>query len=72
MIGKSFFEWDSASYYGSTGRIIAFCDPLGYEMEIPGEAQAAYAQEQAASMPSWPATGSVQASDGIIIVKLSE
>ena len=72
MIGKSFFEWDSASYYGSTGRIIAFCDPLGYEMEIPDEAQAAYAQEQAASMPTWPATGSVQASDGIIIVKLSE
>lgn len=71
MIGISFFEWDAASYCGSTGRIIGFCDTLGYQMEMPTPEQAALAQEYAASMPAWPATGSVQVSDGVMIVKLS-
>lgn len=72
MIGVSFFEWDSASYCGSTGRILGFFQTLGYdEMHLPTEEQAAYAQEQAGSMPVWPATGSVQVSDGIMIVRLS-
>ena len=71
MIGVSFFEWDSSSYCGSTKRILDFCDTLGYHMELPTREQAALAQEYAASMPVWPATGSVQVSDGVMIIKLS-
>lgn len=71
MIGVSFFEWDASSYCGSTGRIIGFCDTLGYDMELPTPEEAAFAQTQAASMPVWPATGSVQAVDGIMIIRLS-
>lgn len=71
MIGISFFEWDASSYCGSTGRIVGFCDTLGYDMEMPTQEQAAFAQEQAVSMPVWPATGSVQAVNGIMIIRLS-
>lgn len=71
MIGVSFFEWDASSYCGSTDRIVGFCDTLGYHMEMPTQEQAASAREQAASMPVWPASGSVQVSDGVIIIRLS-
>ncbi|MCI8550476.1 MAG: hypothetical protein HFI68_07805 [Lachnospiraceae bacterium] len=72
VIGFSFFEWDNGGYAGSTGRILNLCNTLGYPMRMPDEGQAAMAAEYAKTMPSWPATDSVQVKDQIIVIKLSD
>ena len=41
-------------------------------MEKPTQEQASFAQAQAVSMPVWPAAGSVQQMNGIVIIKLSD
>ncbi|MDO4295785.1 MAG: glucosyltransferase domain-containing protein [bacterium] len=74
VIGHSFFEWDREDYAGSTKRIAAFCETLGYRMQLPTQEQVNAARAQAETMPLWPATDSVQLlEDGSgIVIKLSE
>lgn len=41
-------------------------------MTISTEAEIAVAKEHAASMPSWPAQGSIDVIDNILVIKLSD
>lgn len=71
VIGHSFFEWDATGYAGSTNRIVNFCETLGYDMKAPSVEQAEAANQIAMEMPVWPASGSVRAAEGIIVIRLS-
>jgi hypothetical protein len=67
-LGASFFEWDG----GNAARIAAFLSVLSdakFSLAHPEQAFSAF--EAARSMPSWPAPGSVQERDGVVVIKLS-
>ena len=68
VIGYSFFEWDN----GNQLRIGDFMQSLGYMYLPPTEEQRDRANQIAATMPTWPRTGSVALKDNIIIVNLSK
>ncbi len=67
--GSSFFTWD----YGSPGRIINFMKLIGLGGNIifPTDKQEQTLQGLFSAMPSWPASGSVEAHNGVVLVKLN-
>jgi hypothetical protein len=65
----SFFEWDG----GNTGRIVDFMTILGYSnFQRLDDATRRTLLPVAEKMPIWPAAGSVQVVDGVILVRLGE
>ena len=76
IIGEaSFFCWDTGvepvPYY-STKRILGFLHTLGADYKSAPPERMQEAMEESAAMQVWPAEGSVQIKNGIVIVKLSE
>ncbi len=74
IIGKSFFDHDvevEPPYYWSTRRILGFLHVLGTDYPQADRSRFADAVNYSADMPVWPAEGSVQIYDGMIVVKLS-
>ena len=74
IIGKSFFDHDvevEPRYYWSTRRILGFLHVLGADYIQADKGRFADAVNYSAGMPVWPAEGSVQIYDGMIVVKLS-
>jgi hypothetical protein len=61
--GASFFAWRNPSLFLKT---------MGYPFSWPSQEQIDRAKTFAASMPVWPAKGSVALHDGIAIVKFSD
>lgn len=75
VIGWSYFEMftdTEPQYYYSTGKILDFSSTRGITMNMPTEEEIQIAKEHAVSMPSWPALGSIDVVDNILVVKLSE
>ena len=72
IIGYSIFEWDAAGPVGVTRRGVGFMEAHGYPYEAATEEEYAAALAQGGAMPSWPADGSVQVLDGVVIVKFSD
>lgn len=74
VIGHSFFNYDREVEpvpFWSTRRVLGFLHTLGADyVQVPLE-RAGEALECSADMPVWPAEGSVQVRNGMIIVKLS-
>lgn len=73
-IGKSFFDYDAEvepMYFWSTKRILGFLHTLGREYPQIGLEQMETAHIYSEDMPQWPAQGSVQVIDGMVIVKLN-
>jgi hypothetical protein len=68
VIGHSFFEWDG----NSTPRGLAFMRTLGIQYERPNAALMNLAEEESASMPSYPASGYVKRLPEVVVVKLSD
>lgn len=74
-MGHSFFDWDQnvdPANYWSSRRIIGLMHTLGYNYGHASMELTASATEYAASMPCWPAHGSVTHHNGMVIVKLSQ
>lgn len=74
IIGKSFFDHDvevEPEYYWSTRRILGFLHVLGADYIQADKGRFAEVVNYSADMPAWPAEGSVQIYDGMIVVKLS-
>lgn len=74
IIGKSFFDHDAEvepQYYWSTRRILGFLHVLGADYPQADKGRFADAVNYSNDMPVWPAEGSVQIYDGMIVVKLS-
>jgi hypothetical protein len=67
-LGASFFEWDE----GNPVRMTVFMRSMGYDLRRIGRGQRVALLERIRAMPSWPADGSVQRLDGIIVVKFSD
>jgi hypothetical protein len=67
-LGASFFEWDG----GNPRRITAFMRSMGLDLVPVSQGQRTALQPRIAAMPSWPASGSVQLLDGIVVVKFSD
>jgi hypothetical protein len=66
--GASFFAWDGGNFW----RIVGYMNLLGYTDLQPFDPQPQEAVRAAyASMPSWPAPGSVTHFEGGFLVKLS-
>ncbi len=75
IIGKSFFDHDvevEPKYYWSTRRIVGFFHVLGADYEQAVQSKFPGAVAFSADMPVWPAEGSIQLYDSMVIVKLSE
>jgi len=75
IIGKSFFDHDvevEPKYYWSTRRIVGFFHVLGADYEQAAQSKFPGAVAYSADMPVWPAEGSIQLYDSMVIVKLSE
>ncbi len=75
IIGKSFFDHDvevEPQYYWSTRRILGFFHVLGADYEQVDRSRFAEVVTYSLDMPIWPAEGSVQIYDNMIVVKLSE
>lgn len=74
IIGKSFFDHDTEvepQYYWSTRRILGFLHVLGSDYLQADKGRFADVVNYSMNMPVWPAEGSVQIYDGMIVVKLS-
>ena len=74
IIGKSFFDHDTEvepQYYWSTRRILGFLHVLGADYLQADKGRFADVVDYSKNMPVWPAEGSVQIYDGMIVVKLS-
>lgn len=74
IIGRSFFNYDrevEPRFYWSTRRMLGFLNTLGADYPLAPEAWVETAAAYSASMPEWPAQGSVQVRDGMVIVKFS-
>lgn len=69
-LGHSFFEWSFTTGYGSF-IMRNFMASLGYIYQAPSEEQIKTAEEVALNMGIWPASDSVQVTDGVIVVRLS-
>jgi hypothetical protein len=66
-MGYSFFEWDGGNAY----RITAYLHLLGYpQFEVASQQQRRADDAIFPAMPSWPASGSVRTSNGVILIKL--
>lgn len=75
VIGWSYFEMftdTEPQYFYSTGKFTDFAKTKGIVMTMGSEEEINKAKEYAASMPSWPAQGSVDDVDGILVIKLSD
>lgn len=72
VVGYSFFEWDYKSPIGVSKRGAGLLTALGYPCEPVSRDQYVLAKACSASMPSWPAEGSVQMIGGIAVIKFSE
>lgn len=75
IIGKSFFEHDvevEPRYYWSTRRIIGFLHVLGADYDQADSRKFADVVNYSKDMPVWPAEGSIQLYDSMVVVKLSE
>jgi hypothetical protein len=68
-MGASFFNWNDGSSY----RIISFMKLMGYgNLQIPESRVRIALTPYFEAMPVWPADGSVQKVDDIILIKLGE
>lgn len=75
VIGWSYFEMftdTEPQYYYSTGKVLDFAATRGITMLMPTEDEIQVAKEYATSMPSWPAQGSIDVVDNILVIKLSD
>lgn len=75
IIGKSFFDHDvdvEPKYYWSTRRMLGFFHVLGTDYEQAAKEKFADVVNYSKDMPVWPAEGSIQLYDSMVIVKLSE
>lgn len=75
VIGKSFFDYDTKvkpKYYWSTRRILGFLHTLGADYPQVDASRFGNAKIESDYMPVWPAEGSVQIRDRMLIIKLSE
>lgn len=75
VIGRSFFDYDTfvePMCYWSSRRIIGFLHTLGFDCRHASQEGTAAVVEYSAGMPSWPAEGSVQVYEDMVVVKLSE
>ena len=75
FIGTSYFDMfvdTEPQYFFSTAKVRDFAATRGITMTISTEAEIAVAKEHAASMPSWPAQGSIDVIDNILVIKLSD
>lgn len=75
IIGVSFFCHDAdvePAYYWSTRRVLGFFHVLGADYPQVGREQMGTVLQYGSTMPVWPAEGSIQVYNGMIIVKLSE
>lgn len=74
VIGRSYFNFDrevEPEYYWSTRRILGFLHTLGAEYDLIPEEWLEDAVSSSSDMPNWPAQGSVEVREGVVIVKLS-
>ena len=75
MFGASIFAWDYNAVpkgYWNSQRIIFFMHTLGMRHPAPEEDVAARIGEVADTLDVWPAQGSVQLIDGIVLMRFSE
>ncbi len=75
IIGSSFFDYDvnvEPVYYWSSRRILGFLHTLGADYSLPSKEGLATAKILARDMPVWPAEGSVQVQENMVIIKLSD
>ncbi len=75
IIGKSFFDHDvevEPKYYWSTRRILGFFHVLGADYEQADRSKFSDVVNYSKNMPVWPAEGSIQLYDSMVVVKLSE
>jgi hypothetical protein len=71
VTGHSFFDWDAGWYATGNHRIRGLAALIGIELSVGDDEQKKAAVEYSEKMPPWPAKGSVQKKDGVLIVKLS-
>ena len=74
VIGRSYFNFDrevEPEFYWSTRRILGFLHTLGAEYDLIPEEWLEDAVFCSTDMPNWPAQGSVEVREGVVIVKLS-
>jgi hypothetical protein len=68
-MGASFFDWDS----GNPGRMLNFMRLMGYQkIALLADEQRLEMTPIFETMPAWPAPGSVQKFDDVILIKLSD
>lgn len=75
VMGYSLFDWDTTSEpipYFSTRRVLGFLHTLGADYLLSSASRMEGALAISKYMPEWPAEGSVQIQDDMIIVKLSD
>lgn len=75
LVGLSIFSMDQTAlphYFYSSNRVCSLMRTLGFPFNSVNEEQMLKAREQAFTMPSWPAEGSVVDAGEYVIVKLSE
>lgn len=75
IIGKSFFDYDTEvepKYYWSTRRILGFLHTLGADYPQVARERFGNAKIESDCMPAWPAEGSVQIRDRMLVIKLGE
>ncbi len=71
-VGYSLFEWDYQGPAGVSRRGAGFMRVHGLPYEAATEEEYKKAEEYGASMPCWPAAGSVALMGDVVIVKFSE
>ena len=75
VMGQSIFDWDASVApipYWSTRRALGFLHTLGADYDCVPKNRMEEALGYSENMPEWPAQGSVQIQDGMVIVKLSD
>ena len=75
VLGHSVFEWNSTKENSdATRRGVTFMQLMALPVYAPDKGSPLFdaAQETAKTMPSYPAKGSVQETEGFVVVKLSE
>lgn len=71
LTGYSFFELSFGTAHG-TWVMQHYLETLGIHYVYPDQDQMIEAEQEAADMPSWPASDSVKKTDHVVIVKLSD
>lgn len=75
VIGWSYFDMfvdTEPQYFYSTGKFRDFAGTRGVELQIASVEEIQVAKAHAASMPSWPAEGSIDVVDNLLVIKLSD